>query len=109
MIRGIGIDIESIARFHAAEEGLLDRILSPEDKEYVGKFADPAPHVAGFWAAKEALVKALGRKDIVFRSISVRHEATGKPYFSYTPDEGSLHLSITHGAGQAVAVVVWEA
>lgn len=109
MIRGIGIDIESVERFRNAEPGLLDRVLSPDDRAYVGKFADPAPHIAGIWAAKEALVKAIGRKDIRFDAVSVRHDAAGKPALSYTPDDGHLHLSISHGGGQAVAVVVWDA
>jgi len=110
MIRGIGTDIENVARFRDPVPGLLDRILSPEDKDYIGKFSDPATRIAGIWAAKEALVKALGRADaVVFNRVSVLHGAEGRPYFSYRPDEGTLHLSVAHSDDQAVAVVVWEA
>ncbi len=109
MIRGIGIDIEEIARFRDPSPNLLERILSDDDRRHLARFADPAPHVAGVWAAKEALVKALNRSDLTFNRISVLHTPTGKPYFSFRPDEGKLLLSIAHSADVAIAVVVWEA
>jgi len=108
MIRGIGIDIERVARFRAAAPRLLERILSDDERLYIARFADPAPHIAGIWAAKEALVKALGRKTLTFNRVTVLHTAEGKPFFSFHPDEGTLHLSIAHSADTAVAVVVWE-
>ncbi len=108
MIRGIGIDIEEVARFQSASPELLNRILSEEDRRYIGRFTEPAPHIAGIWAAKEALVKALGRQDLIFNQIAVLHSTDGKPYFSFCPDEGKLFLSIAHSTSSAVAVVVWE-
>ncbi|HOW51103.1 MAG TPA: holo-ACP synthase [bacterium] len=109
MIRGVGIDLAVIDRFRNAEPGLLDRILAPADRDYIAKFADPSPHIAGFWAAKEALVKALSRTDIAFNRVAILHEPNGRPYFDYHPDEGRLHLSISHEKEHAVAVVIWEA
>ncbi len=108
MIRGIGIDIEEIARFRDASPDLLSRILSDDNRRHIARFADPATHIAGIWAAKEALVKAIGRTDLTFHRISVLHDPNGKPYFSFRPDEGRLFLSIAHSASAAVAVVVWE-
>jgi len=108
MIRGIGIDIAVVGRFRNADPALLDRILAPSDRDYIGKFADPSAHIAGFWAAKEALVKAIGRTDLSFNRVAVLHEPNGRPYFDYRPDEGRLHLSISHEKEHAVAVVIWE-
>ncbi len=108
MIRGIGIDIEEIARFRNPAPHLIERILSEDDRRYLARFADPAPHLAGIWAAKEALVKATGLTDLTFNRIAVIHEPNGKPYLSFRPDVGTLHLSISHSAGVAVAVVIWD-
>ncbi len=108
MIFGIGTDITSVERFRRAREGVFERILSEKDKEYLEKFKEKSEHVAGFWAAKEALVKALNRKDLEFRDISILHDENGKPFFSFEPEKGNIHLSISHEKEYAVAFVVWS-
>ncbi len=108
MILGIGTDITAIARFRTMKQELLQRILSPEDFSRVLRFKDPAPHIAGIWAAKEALVKALDKKDLDFSAITIDHTATGKPFFTFVPEKGTLQLSISHEKDFAVAFVVWE-
>ncbi len=108
MILGIGVDVAQVDRFRDLKESMLNRILSPEELVYVEKYRDPAPHIAGFWAAKEALVKAMNRKTLTFSNLSILHHPDGRPYFNYLPKKGRLHLSITHEKAYAVSMVVWE-
>ncbi len=107
MIAGTGIDIVEVGRLKGKTD-LWKRFLSPKDFEYIEKFKDSSERVAGFWAAKEALVKALDDKTIEFTEINIAHNENGKPYFENVQIEGKLHLSISHERNYATAIVVWE-
>ena len=115
MIIGLGIDVTQVSRFTraATRGGLLDRIFTPAEQD------SSMQRMAGRFAAKEALAKALGAPTgLVWTDVEVRKDETGKPYFACTGTVaqrvaelgvGQLHLSITHDAGIAAAVVVCEA
>lgn len=109
MIAGIGTDIVEVERFKDKPE-LWNRFLSEKEHAYIGRFRFKEEHVAGFWAAKEALVKALNKRDFNFSSVSVIHDENGKPLFEFDgmEIEGNLHLSISHERKFATAVVIWE-
>jgi holo-[acyl-carrier protein] synthase len=107
LIAGIGIDIVEVERLKGKTD-LWKKFLSPKDFTYIKKFRDPTERVAGFWAAKEALVKALDDKTIEFTEINIAHNENGKPYFENVHIEGKLHLSISHERKFATAMVVWE-
>ena len=107
MILGIGTDIIEVQRLQG-KDNLFKRFLSKQEFEYVFKFRDFLPHIAGIWAAKEALVKALDNKTIEFSQITIMHSNTGKPYFDFKPTKGKLHLTISHEKNYATAFVVWE-
>jgi holo-[acyl-carrier protein] synthase len=77
------------------------------------------PHsLAARYAAKEALIKALGGSDGVhWTEIEVASETSGKPVFALTGDTArtvaargitAVHLSMSHDAGLATAYVVAE-
>ncbi|MGC3995859.1 MAG: holo-ACP synthase [Propionicimonas sp.] len=115
MILGLGIDVTQVSRFSEAAErtpGLLDKIFTP------GEHDTSMQRMAGRFAAKEAFAKALGAPTgLVWTDVEVRKDAEGKPYFSCSgtvaalvAERGiaSIHLSITHDAGIAAAVVVCE-
>lgn len=116
MIVGIGVDLVDIPRFERALERtpkLLDRLFSPAERVL-------KPHsLAARYAAKEALIKALGGSDGVhWMDIEVGSEPEGRPVFtlsgttaSTVEDRGitALHLSLSHDAGLATAYVVAEA
>ena len=122
MVIGVGIDLCEISRMEKLlEEGrFLERFFSAEEQTYIrdrGRMA--ASSMAGIFAAKEALVKALGTgfTDTSLSDIRVLHEKSGAPYFALTGSIAghmsqknitSLHLSITHEAGIAAAVVIAE-
>ncbi|MFT4227258.1 holo-ACP synthase [Micropruina sp.] len=115
MIVGIGIDVCPVERFAsaAARERLLARLFTPAERD------SSMNRMAGRFAAKEALAKALGAPaGLSWHDVEVRKDDLGKPYFHYTGTIAdrvaalgiaTVHLSITHDAGIAAAVVVCEA
>lgn len=121
MIAGVGVDLCGIARMekHAADERFLRRFFSEEERAYVaGKGASAAQSLAGIFAAKEALTKALGTGIVgSLADICVLHDDHGAPYYELRGDYLRLagergivrvHLSISHDGGIAAAFAVAE-
>lgn len=122
MIAGIGIDLCEIARMEKLLENghFLARFFSPEEQAYIRGKGKTAPQtMAGIYAAKEALVKALGCGIVSadLGQIGVVHDSYGKPayvlqgeYARLAEDKriSSFYLSITHDGGMAAAVCVAE-
>ena len=112
MIDGIGIDVVDIARF---EESLL---RTPALKERIFTAREATLKVASLaarFAAKEALVKALNARDVfAWHDAEVINELSGKPAFIFTGalaeriDGAQVHLTLSHDAGIASAMVVIE-
>lgn len=116
VIVGIGVDLVDIARFERTLERtprLLDRLFSPAEQ------TRPPRSLAARYAAKEALIKALGGSDGVhWTEIEITPEESGRPWFTLTGSTAAviaergitgLHLSMSHDAGFATAFVVAEA
>lgn len=116
MIVGIGTDICSIERLTKS----LDR--TPNLKARLFTEAEQglsAQSLAGRFAAKEALAKALGDPSLLsWNEIEVTNNEAGKPVFSFHGKTAqsisaagvqSSWLSISHDAGVAIAMVVLEA
>ena len=115
MIVGIGIDVCPVARFATAAENerLLARLFTASERD------TSMNRMAGRFAAKEALAKALGAPGgLSWHDVEVRKDEWGKPFFDYhgtiaariaALGIATVHLSITHDAGIAAAVVVCEA
>lgn len=121
MIHGIGTDIievkridESIERFG---QRFLDRIFSLDEQAYCLHHKDASRHFAGRFAAKEAIVKALGtgfRDGIGWLDIEITNDHHGKPVaqlsvkLKETFDSPLIHLSISHGRDYATAFAICE-
>lgn len=125
MIRGLGIDVVEVDRIaHAMRNPrFVSRILT--ERERMNRLT-PA-FVAGRWAAKEAVAKAVSEK-LRWQDVEIISDAVGKPIVHLIPivdfdadlvvapvllqkaDEVSeqIHLSISHERGIAAAVAVWE-
>ncbi len=116
MIIGIGVDLVDIARFErtlARTPQLLERLFAPAERERAPR------SLAARYAAKEALIKALGGSDGVhWTEIEITPEASGRPWFTLSGSTAdavaaqgitTLHLSMSHDAGIATAYVVAEA
>ena len=115
MIVGVGIDVVDIARFGATLDRtprLRPRLFTDAEQRL------PLASLAARFAAKEALAKALGAPaGLRWSDCEVLSDETGRPDLVVTGtvaeriDElgGSrLHVSISHDAGVAVAMVVVE-
>ncbi|HZZ65556.1 MAG TPA: holo-ACP synthase [Candidatus Baltobacteraceae bacterium] len=119
MILGIGMDLAEVARYEfepAKLEWFARKIYTEEEMAYAMRKRNRAERLAGFYAAKEATRKAFGHA-IPWRSVGVSHERSGKPVirlFGRAADLPAhrgvtrIHLTITHTATMAAAVVILE-
>lgn len=110
MIKGIGTDIVNISRIEKAmqQEKFLEKTFTPRERE---ERKHKVENYAAAFAAKEAVVKALGSgfRGIGFHDIEILHEENGKPYIClYGKKEGKWYVSLSHEKEYAVAMVVWE-
>ena len=111
----IGTDIIQIKRIEKSLEKFGEKFkikfLNSEEIALAKKIES----IAGFWAAKEAIAKALGcgiGAELTFHDIILTKNAKGAPSFSLSKEAQEIHqikdasLSISHDAGFAIAVVV---
>ena len=116
MIVGIGIDVVDVERFGQTLErtpALRDRLFTPAEA------ALPLASLAARFAAKEALAKALGAPaGLQWHDCEVVKDSDGRPTFQLRGTvhtraialrAHTLHLSLSHDAGIASAMVVAEA
>jgi len=114
-IVGVGVDVVDLARFERA----LDRTPRLRDRLFtVDERALPVRSLASRFAAKEALLKALG--DTVgarWHDMRVVSDAEGNPDLVVSGRVAeiaaargitTLHVSLSHDAGVAIAFVVAE-
>jgi holo-[acyl-carrier protein] synthase len=116
---GVGIDSVDIARFADVlrrRPGLAGRLFTAGEQAYAAGLANPTPSLAARFAAKEAVMKALGVGLGAFSwtDVEVVRDDTGPPTLTVTGRAASLaeeqgiggwHLSITHTDQVASAVV----
>ncbi|EPR76484.1 Holo-[acyl-carrier protein] synthase [Leifsonia rubra CMS 76R] len=121
MIVGIGVDVVDIARFERALQRTptLTARLFAESEQLKEGAPRPLRSLAGRFAAKEALIKALGDSTgVTWHDMRVVTDSRGNPSFellnatrSIADRRGitSVHLSLSHDAGIAIAYVIAEA
>jgi holo-[acyl-carrier protein] synthase len=119
MIVGIGIDLAEVERYRFDERALAwfaRKIYTEEEMAYAMRKRNWPERLAGFFAAKEATRKAFGHA-IPWRWVGVGHERCGKPTIllfgkaqNLIASRGvtAIHLTITHTAATAAAVVILE-
>ncbi len=116
MVRGLGVDVVNIARIKALSPGVRRRIFHPSELAEAAGMAEraAAEYLAGRFAAKEALGKALGCgvARLVPHRVLVARAESGEPYFvlegagARLVGDGRIMLSISHDDPVAVAVVL---
>jgi len=103
----VGIDIVDVSRIADAVEKygdrFLDKVFTREEIAYVTQRKRADESFAGRFAAKEAFMKAIGRR-LPWRDINVL-QSEGKPYIEFhgTRYDG---ISISHEKAYAVAMAV---
>jgi holo-[acyl-carrier protein] synthase len=115
-VGGVGIDLLEIARLERALERrprLAERVFSEAERAYAAGRRRPGRHLAGRFAAKEAVVKALGLGDgFGLRDIEVlageppRVRLSGRA--AKAAGGTSVEISLTHSRDFAAAVAIAE-
>ena len=122
MIFGIGTDILELSRVERIYERygthFVDRLLMPEEHETFGASRRPVRFLATRFAAKEAIVKAMGTgfsNGMWIRDAGIRPDQFGKPEVIFSPRGRALcermgigegHVTLSDEAGLVVAVAV---
>ena len=112
MIDGIGIDVVDIERFKTSIQrtpGLLEKLFTESER------SKPLQSLDARFAAKEALAKALNAgKGLSWHDAEIVNLESGKPAFLFRGDIADLvdgaevHVSLSHDAGIASAMVIVE-
>lgn len=124
-LAGIGVDMVEIARMEkvlARRPNFAARVFTQEERDYCMRMARPAQHFAARFAAREAVLKALGTgfsRGIGFADVSVTRNEAGRPEAVLAGraaevaaelgvHEVALSLSYTHEVAVANAVAVTD-
>jgi holo-[acyl-carrier protein] synthase len=106
-VLGIGTDIVETLRIAQMIERhgelFLGRVYTPHEIGYCSVRKAATQHYAGRWAAKEAVLKALGTgwsEGITWRDVEVRNELGGRPHIVL--DGGALEVSRRLGIEQVL-------
>ena len=112
----IGIDICLISKLSRSlgNEHFVERVFTTNEREYCKKKANPIKSFAGIYAAKEAIVKALGVgiTEFNFHDVEITHSPDGLPQVILCGDatvyaKGMIpHVSISHDGDNAIAVCI---
>ena len=121
-IVGTGIDIVECLRIAQMIERhgeiFITRVYTDHEIEYCSARKAATQHYAGRWAAKEAVLKALGtgwRRGISWRDIEIRNDKNGAPTVKLrggardvmtAAQIARMHVTISHCRSFAVAYVV---
>jgi len=124
VIFGIGVDVLEVARIKRVHEKygahFVERLLMPSERAQLSKTKRTDRFLAMRFAAKEAIVKAMGTgfaHGIWIRDVGVVQNAWGRPEVVYSPRGekvrrklgiGAGHVTLTDEAGLIVAVAVLE-
>ena len=124
MIFGIGVDVLEADRvkrlYDKYGDHFVERLLLPKERAQLGKTKRTERFLAMRFAAKEAIVKAMGTgfaHGMWIRDVGVVQNAWGRPEVVYSERGekmrrklgiGSGHITLTDEAGLIVAVAVLE-
>lgn len=113
MAAGVGIDLLEIDRLERALQRhprLAGRLFTERERAYAAARARPGRHLAARFAAKEAVVKALGLRGFGLREIEV---VAGEPptvrlsgTAAAAAGERRLEISLTHSRDYAAAAAI---
>lgn len=121
-IIGHGMDLIETQRIDRIRQEhpdrFLERILTPRERAYCERRKFPLPHIAGRFAAKEAILKALGtgwRGQIAWTDMEILNDEAGKPQVALSGHTeviarglgvSRILLSITHTEHYASASAI---
>ena len=121
-VLGVGTDLIEVERVRSSLEQhgdrFLEKVFTPVEREYCQGMADPAPHLAARFAAKEAIAKAFRTAigaEFGWRDAGIENGPAGDPVVLLS-DKGSALLaerggreilvSLSHVSAMAIAMAV---
>ncbi len=116
----VGLDLVDIGRFGAVlarRPSISDRLFTAGERAYAGSLANPVPSLAARFAAKEAVMKAMGvgLGAFAFAEVEVQRHPSGEPFLVLSGRAAELSsqravrqwlVSLTHTSTAAAAVVL---
>lgn len=122
MILGNGIDIIEIERIEMVlrrNRRFLTKIFTETERQYIDTRNGSSNTIAGLFASKEAVCKALGTglRGFRWKDIEIKHNQQGKPEIhlsgkakelAYKKGMDKIHISISHSDKNAVAFAIAE-
>ncbi len=113
MFIGTGVDITEVRRIRAAIEkwgdDFLRRVFTDSELKNAKTRNSFYQHLAGRFAAKEAVFKAAGDSSLSWQDIQINNDSAGKPVCSFLNGKGkhiNVFISISHVKTYAVASAV---
>ena len=119
-----GVDLVDVARIARMlddhGEQFLNRCFTPKEQAYCLARKAAATHVAGRFAAKEAILKALGtgwRGQIMWTDMEILNDVAGKPELTLAGESAAIaerlgikrwHISISHTDSHAIGSAIAE-
>lgn len=114
---GTGVDLVEVPRFKRSVKRwgnrFLERLFTPNELAYAKNHKEMVQHLAVRFAAKEAVVKALGAPKglgLEWKDVEITHAASGQPKVILRGtmrrwQKFQLHISLSHTKEYAVATV----
>ena len=104
----IGVDVIQVSRFRnrpvTTHRKFYDTIFNESEIKYCLKYSDPYPHLAGLFAAKEAIIKCIDFP-IRMTEIEIGRSKEGRPTANiHREGTFEIRLSISHTQSLAIAV-----
>jgi holo-[acyl-carrier protein] synthase len=109
----VGVDIVEIKRLAKQTHNprFLQRVFTPAEVAYCRARKNATQHFAVRFAAKEAVWKAVGNRQLVHRDIQVWNRPDGKPEIRFPARFKQLAqcvtISLSHGRDYAVAMALY--
>lgn len=116
-----GVDIVQISRIEKImtrkSDSFINRIFTKGEIEYIKRKGKNTNTIAGLYASKEAISKAIGTGigQIGWHDMEISHDDSGKPIVNISPNKESLlidlginkfDLSISHDGDYAIAFII---
>ena len=117
-IVGTGVDLVEVPRFHQAMKRwgprFFNRLFTRQELDYAHSRKSAAQHLAVRFAAKEAVVKALGAPKglgLEWQDLEISRAPGGQPKVNFHGSmlrwlDLEIHLSMTHTAEHAIATAL---
>lgn len=107
---GTGVDITEVRRLkHAVEKwggSFLNRVFTDNEIKNAKRRTSFYQHLAGRFAAKEAVFKALGDPQLSWKDVEILNDKRGRPYCTFIDKKNrkvDIQISISHVKTYAVA------